>query len=205
YFSQRSQQEITTYTSSNQAAINEVQTASLRHFGGGNEVQAVTFGPGYQQAATIQPLTVAIGGAPSATQLGGLNEDGNTVTVATGATGATHTLQPGDVVTISGAGVAGYNGTFTVTSVPSTRSFTYTNPISGLARSGGGTITLAVPGLTESGNTVTVHTAAAHGRSVNDIVVISGAGVAGYNGTFAVTSVPDARSFTYTDPNAGLA
>ncbi|HEY7016883.1 MAG TPA: M12 family metallo-peptidase [Gaiellaceae bacterium] len=205
YFSERSQQEISNYTSSSQAAINEVQTTSLRHFGGGNEVQQVTFGPGYQQAAAIQPLTVNIGAAPSATQLGGATEDGNTVTIATGATGATHTLQPGDVVTIAGVGVAGYNGTFTVTSVPSSRSFTYTNPISGLARSGGGTITLAVPGLTESGNTVTVHTAAAHGRSVNDIVVISGAGVAGYNGTFAVTSVPDARSFTYTDPNAGLA
>ena len=57
YFSERSQQEITTYTSSTQAAINEVQTVSLRHFGGGNEVQKVTFGPGYQPAATIQPLT----------------------------------------------------------------------------------------------------------------------------------------------------
>ena len=65
YFSERSQQEISTYTSSNQAAINEVQTASLRHFGGGNEVQTVTFGPGYAPAATIQPLTVAISAAPS--------------------------------------------------------------------------------------------------------------------------------------------
>ena len=45
YFSQRSQQEISTYTSSNQAAINEVQTASLRHFGGGNEVQVVDLRP----------------------------------------------------------------------------------------------------------------------------------------------------------------
>src|SRR4029078_2648867 len=67
YFSQRSQQEISTYTSSNQAAINDVQPASPRHFGGGNEVQVVTFGPGYQQASTIQPLTVAIGAAASAT------------------------------------------------------------------------------------------------------------------------------------------
>ena len=205
YFAQRSLQEISTYTSSNQAAINEVQTASLRHFGGGNEVQTVTFGPGYQQAATIQPLTVTIGAAPSSTQLGGLTEDGNTVTVATGATGATHTLQVGDVVTISGAGNAGYNGTWTVTSVPTTRSFTYTNPTAGLPRSGGGTITLNAPGLTESGNTVTVRTAAAHGRSVGDVVVVAGAGVSGYNGTFAVTSVPTARSFTYTNPTAGLA
>jgi hypothetical protein len=204
YFSERSQQEISTYTSSNQLAINEVQTASLRHFGGGNEVQTGTFGPGYQSAATIQPLTVTIGAVPSSTQLGGADETGNTVTIATGAAGPTHTLQPGDVVTISGVANAGYNGTFTVTSVPSTRSFTYTNPVSGLPRSGGGTITLAVPGLTESGNTVTVHTSAAHGRSVGDIVVITGAGNAGYNGTFTVASVPSARSFTYTNPTAGL-
>ena len=49
YFSQRSQQEITAYVSSNQAPINEVQTVSLRHFGGGNETQVVTFGTGYAQ------------------------------------------------------------------------------------------------------------------------------------------------------------
>ena len=54
---ERSLQEISTYTSSNQAAINEVQTASLRHFGGGNEVQVATFGPGFAPTATIQPLT----------------------------------------------------------------------------------------------------------------------------------------------------
>ena len=205
YFSERSQQEISTYTSSNQATINEVQTASLRHFGGGNEVQTVTFGPGYQPVATIQPLAVAIGAAPSSTQLGGASEDGNTVTISTGAAGATHTLQPGDSVTISGVAVAGYNGTFTVGSVLTSRAFTYTNPISGLARSGGGTITLNAPGLTESGNTVTVRTVAAHNRSVGDIVAIAGAGVAGYNGTWTVASVPSARSFTYTNPTAGLA
>ena len=142
YWSERSLQEISTYTSSNQAAINEVQTVSLRHFGGGNEVQTATFGPGFAPTSTIQPLTVTIGAAPSATQQGGLDEVGNTVTVATGATGATHTLQPGDVVTIAGAGNAGYNGTFTVNTVPSSRSFTYTNPTAGLPRSGGGTITL---------------------------------------------------------------
>ena len=89
--------------------------------------------------------------------------------------------------------------------MPSSRSFTYTNPVSGLPRTGGGTITLAAPGLTESGNSVTVRTVAAHGRSVGDLVVISGAGVAGYNGTWAIDSVPSARSFTFTNPAAGLA
>jgi Metallo-peptidase family M12B Reprolysin-like len=45
YFSQRSQQEINAYVSSSQSPINEVQTVSLRHFGGGDERQVVTFGP----------------------------------------------------------------------------------------------------------------------------------------------------------------
>jgi hypothetical protein len=202
YFSERSLQEISTYTSSNQAAINEVQTASLRHFGGGSEVQVVTFGPGYARTATVQPLSLAINAAPSATSRGGAEENGNTVTIATG---SAHTLQVGDVVTISGVAVGGYNGTFTVSAIPTSRSFQYVNPTSGLQTSGGGTVTLAAPGATESGTTVTIRTAAAHGRSVGDVVTISGVGVAGYNGTFTVSAVPTPRSFEYTAPSAGLA
>ncbi len=200
YFSERSLQEISTYTSSNQNAINEVQTASLRHFGGGNEVQVVTFGPGYSRAATIQPLSLVINAAPSATSRGGAEENGNTVTIATG---SAHTLQVGDTVTIAGVGVAGYNGTFTVIAVPTTRSFQYTNPVSGLATSGGGTVTLAAPGATEVGNTVTIRTSTPHGRSVGDVVTITGAGA--YNGTWTITAVPTPRSFKYTNPTAGLA
>jgi len=202
YFSQRSQQEISTYTSGNQAAINEVQTVSLRHLGGGNEVQVVTFGPGYSQAATVQPLSLAINAAPSATSRGGAEENGTTVTIATG---NAHTLQVGDTVTISGVGVAGYNGTWTVTAVPTSRSFQYSNPTAGLATSGGGTVTLATPGATESGTTVTISTAAAHGRSVGDVVTISGVGVAGYNGTFTISAVPTPRTFQYTAAASGLA
>lgn len=202
YFSERSQQEISTYTSSSQAAINEVQTVSLRHFGGGNEVQVVTFGPGYSRAATIQPLSLAINAAPSATSRGGAEENGNTVTIATG---SAHTLQVGDTVTIAGVGVAGYNGTFTVIAVPTTRSFQYTNPTTGLATSGGGTATLAAPGAPEVGTTVTIRTTAAHGRSVGDVVTIAGVSVAGYNGTVTITAVPTPRTFQYTAATSGLA
>ena len=99
-------------------------------------------------------------------------------------------------VTIAGAGNAGYNGTFTVNTVPSSRSFTYTNPTAGLPRSGGGTITLNAPGATESGTTVTLSTSAAHGRSVGDIITVAGVGVAGYNGTFTVTAVPTPRTLS---------
>jgi len=202
YFSQRSLQEISTYTSSNQAAINEVQTASLRHFGGGNEQQVVTFGPGYAPTATVQPLSLAINAAPSATSRGGAEENGNTVTIATA---SPHTLQVGDTVAVAGVAVGGYNGTWTVTAVPTTRSFQFTNPTSGLPTSGGGTVTLGTPGATESGTTVTISTALPHGRSVGDVVTISGVGVGGYNGTFTITAVPGPRTFQYTAAAAGLA
>src|SRR3954462_14987941 len=115
YFSQRSLQEISTYTSSNQAAINEVQTASLRHFGGGNEVQVVTFGPGFQFPSAIGVASMALNPAPSATSRGGAEETGNTVTIALP---NPHTLQVGDIVTIAGVAVPAYNGTWTVTSIP---------------------------------------------------------------------------------------
>ena len=161
YFSQRSQQEISTYTSSNQAAINEVQTvvaAALRRRqrGAGRDLRARLSQP----AATIQPLTVAIGAVPSATPLGGARgerQHGHDRD-RRGRRDA-HAAGRATSVTIAGVANAGYNGTFTVTAVPSTRSFTVHEPdLRPRRRSGGGTITLAVPGLTESGNTVTVST-----------------------------------------------
>ena len=109
-----------------------------------------------------------------------------------------HSLQVGDVATIAGVGNAGYNGTFTVTAVPTTRSFQYTNAVTGLPVSGGGTVTPAVSGASSSGTTATIKTTAAHNRSVGDVVTISGVGVGGYNGTFPITAVPTARTFQYT-------
>ena len=195
YFSERSQQEINAYVSSSQAPINEVQTVSLRHFGGGNETQVVTFGPGYAKTASITPLSLTINAAPSATSRGGAQETGTTVTIATS---SAHTLQVGDTVTVAGVAEPGYNGTFTVTAVPSTRSFQYTNAVSGLPVSGGGTATPAIPGASSSGTTATIHTNAPHGRSVGDVVVISGVGVGAYNGTFTITAVPSPTTFQYT-------
>jgi reprolysin-like metallo-peptidase family M12B len=201
YFSQRSQQEMTTYVASNQLPINEVQTVSLRHFGGGHEVQTVTLGPGFSQASTVQPLNVAIGAAPSATQLGGASQTGSVVTISTGAVGATHTLQPGDQVEITGVPVAEYNGTWTVETVPSSRSFTFTHPTAtGLARTGGGNIRLLAPGASAVGTTATIRTVLPHGRSVGDIVTITTGG--GFAGTFPITAVPTPRSFQYELPAA---
>ncbi len=67
----------------------------------------------------------------------------------------------------------------------------------------GATSTVAAGGATESGTTATVTTTAAHGLLAGKVVVISGVGVAGYNGTFAVASIVSPTRFTVTAP-AGL-
>ena len=177
YFSQRSQQEISTYVV-NQAAINEVQTASLRHFGGGNEVQVVTFGPGYPKPSTVQPFSLEINAAPSATSRGGAEEKATPSRSRPG-TRTRPARRHGDDRRRRRRRlqrhVHRYRGA-------DSRSFRYTNPTTGLPTSGGGTVTLTVPGATESGKTVTISTAAAHVCSVGRDGRDSGVGVAGYTG-----------------------
>jgi hypothetical protein len=133
----------------------------------------------------------------------GATESGSTVTITTS---SAHGLVMGQMVTIANVTNANYDGTFTVASVLSTTSFTYVDALySNLGKSGGGTVTGY--GLTESGYTVTVWTTVANELTVNEPVTISGAGVAGYNGTFTVASLPGGSTgttFTYTDANAGL-
>ena len=66
-------------------------------------------------------------------------EAGNTVTITTNNTFTNpHEFKPGMVVKVAGVSVAGYNGTFVVTSATAT-TFTYTNPTAGLAAGTGGT------------------------------------------------------------------
>ena len=143
YFSQRSQQEIVAYITSNRPPISEVGRSRSDHFGGGDEVQVVTFGTGFSRVNAIAPVSATIHPAPSATSRGGAMEVGTTVTIATS---TPHGLRVGDVATVAGVAEAGYNGTWTVTAVPTTRSFQYVNTVSGLPVSGGGTVTPAVPG-----------------------------------------------------------
>jgi peptidyl-prolyl cis-trans isomerase A (cyclophilin A) len=69
----------------------------------------------------------------------GATESGNTVTITTT---EAHGLKVGDSVTISGVANSSYDGTFTVASVPSTTSFTYTDSTNAnLPDSGGGNAT----------------------------------------------------------------
>lgn len=54
----------------------------------------------------------------------------------------------------------------------------------------------AIASGSSNSTTITVNTTAAHGLSVSDAVVIEGASVAGYNGTWTVDTVVDADTFT---------
>ena len=92
--------------------------------------------------ATILNNPKAIAASPT-----GLTESGNTVTVTSTTTDVANGYVVGQPVTITGAGVAGYNGTFTITQsagTVATTKFQYFNPTSGLAASGGGTSALWV-------------------------------------------------------------
>ena len=66
----------------------------------------------------------------------GAVESGTTVTLTTA---TAHLYSVGQLVQVSAVGVAGYNGIFTILSIPTSNSLTYTATQSGLAASGGGT------------------------------------------------------------------
>ncbi|HET8923811.1 MAG TPA: hypothetical protein VFN26_12550 [Candidatus Acidoferrum sp.] len=149
-----------------------------------NLIVAITASPN----GATQPAAVAITASPN-----GATENGFLVTITTS---AAHGLSAGQSVTITGVGVSGYNGTFPVVSIPSTTQFTYIAGVSGLAASGGGTSASA---------TATIQTVVAHGFVTGQLVTTASIGVAGYNGTFSITSVPDSTHFTFTATTGGLA
>jgi hypothetical protein len=160
-------------------------------------------GPGAPPTAVDENLSVAIAAGPNgATQPAALTiaaaPNGATEVgfLATYTTTAAHGLAAGNVVTVAGVAVAGYNATVTVQTVPSATTFTAILATSGLAGSGAGTASSAV---------TTILTSSAHGLVVGQLVVIANVGVAGYNGTFVVKTVADATHFTYYAGTGGLA
>jgi hypothetical protein len=64
---------------------------------------------------------------------------------------------------------------------------------------------VVIASISESGGTVTVTTQQAHGLNVGNLVMVSNVVPAGYNGQFAVVSVPALNQFTYLNPAVGLA
>jgi hypothetical protein len=160
----------------------------------------------YAAAASLGTATLSSAKATPVTQ--GATESGSTVTITTTASNSGK-FNVGDAVTIAGVGVSGYNGNFTVTSVPTTTSFTYTDGTSGLATSGIGTATdTNTAGAQESGTTVTLNLTSPPTVTLtpgSSVITVAGVTPSGYNGSWTVTAVPTSTSVQYTDTSSGLA
>jgi type IV pilus assembly protein PilY1 len=130
-----------------------------------------------------------------------------TVTVTTGSNHAYGTGRPvtlTGVVDSTGTSIPEYNGTFTITSIPSPKSFTFTTAISpatpatGIITASIPTVTKNITSLTRTGSTATA-TVAAHGFSNNDTIVISGTlgtNESAYVGSFTISNAT-ANTFDY--------
>lgn len=90
---------------------------------------------GYQSGGMPETFTATI----AASGVPGVTESGNTVTVTTT---SAHQMSVGMFATISGVPTSGYNGSFSILTTPTSTTFTYTNPTSGLGNDGGGTVTI---------------------------------------------------------------
>jgi subtilisin-like proprotein convertase family protein len=165
---------------------------------------AVTGNPATPASGTISVLRALEVPVASLTSTG---------TTATVTTTAAHGYNVGDRVIIAGASPAAYDGTFTITGVPTSTTFTYTVvpglapatgtitadelPIRQLVNLSGQTTPFAVQSITRVGTTATVTTSGPNGFVSGDQVMIAGASDAGYDGTFTIIST-GLNTFTYT-------
>jgi hypothetical protein len=89
-----------------------------------------------------------------------------------------HLFSPGQVIEITGANPSGYNGTFTIVTVPTEKTFSL----------GVTYLQNAITGASWSGGTATLTTTTPHGVTVGSSISISGVNPVGYNVTNAVAT-----------------
>jgi hypothetical protein len=129
--------------------------------------------------------------------------------VATITTSTPHGFEVGEKVTIADVDST-FNGTYTITSLPSNTTFTYAKTASDLiSTSTTGTVRASSRTIKSRqlvGNVVTVTTKNTHGIIIGEQVTISGID-ATFNGTYTVESIPSSTTFTYakTASNVTLA
>ncbi len=113
-------------------------------------------------------------------------ESGTTVTITTA---AAETFAAGQIVTVAGVGVSGYNGSWAIVSIIDNTDFTYVDSNSGLGNSSGGTVGV--------GELPTVSYSSPDG-GLTWIVTYTGTGVAGgsiASGVYNLTLNPSAVTF----------
>ena len=207
----------TTSTASWVSNVITFTTAASHNLSTGDTVIVTNASPsGYNGTYTVTAtptstkFTVANAVNPGAWVSGGTIKrvstlTGRTLTLTTGTswssststitftTATSHNLVVGDVITVTGASPSGYNGTYAVTSTPTSYTFTVAQASNPGAWTSGGTFT---SGRFWSGGVITFTTTANHNYSVGTVVVVSGASPAGYDGTYTVTAVPSPTTFS---------
>ena len=194
-----------------------VTGANETTYNGSFVISGVVAGVSFQYTVVETPVSPATS-APTGTAAVGANSKsikinnpgavpavtriGTTVTVETQ---NNHGFAAGNTVVIAGVTPTEYNGSFTIASVPTTKTFTYNlaataigpaTPATGTIVADAGT-TRTISSLTRSGTTVTADTSPTnHGFSTSDNITISGATQPEYNGTFSIT-VTGLTRFTY--------
>jgi hypothetical protein len=128
--------------------------------------------------------------------------------VATLATTVPHGLFVGEKVDITGVDGVGYDGTRTITTIPSPNTFTFastgTNEIATAVQSGKlKSRSRKILNRDLISNLVTILTTGTHGVFVGESVTITGLGTP-FNGTYTVVSVPSSTTFTYSRINANI-
>jgi hypothetical protein len=179
-------------------AVVMISSANEAEYNGAFTIANVTTNTFTYTVATTAPAS-ATGtiGAISTRSVTSISRSGTTATV----TASGHGFTTGNMVRISGATPAEYNGVFSVV-VLDTNRFTYTVS-DALAASASGSLRAAYAGIFPSGTTATV-TLTNHGFVTGQTVLISGATQSEYNGYFPVT-VLTPHAFTYTMSGAPLA
>jgi hypothetical protein len=120
--------------------------------------------------------------------------------IATLTTSESHGFVEGEDVTIAGLD-QNYNGTFTIISIPSTTTFSYSKTR---------TDARAISSRSMINDVATVTMSSTHGFAVNEVVAVSGMERTAnqtaldfenpFNGTFIIKSLPTTSSFTYDVP-----
>ena len=130
-----------------------------------------------------------------------------TANVATITTSAAHGFAVGERVTIRNVG-GGFDGTHTITSLPSNTTFTYANTGSALVSASVSDATVhaqsrSIQSYQVTGNVVTITTNSTHGAILGEDVNVTATG--DVDGTYQVTAIPSANTLQYEKTMSNVA
>lgn len=125
-----------------------------------------------------------------------------TSNVATLETEVAHGFLVGDSVVVAAID-ATFNGTYTITTVPTTTTFTYAKTATNVPSARIGDQTFSINNKLLVSNVATLTTTATHPYLVGETVVVTGVDST-FNGTYTITAPVTSNTFSYTKVNANV-